>query len=520
MTLPLFQDQSPHPLFQDQSPLPLFQDQKFADEISKELSKLQIKQAPFEKTTMQQEIDMMSSFTFDRNGTSFRTSHVDSIERSIEESLGIAPKKEYSLFPELISEAKKIIDEGNGSIGSCAGGKDFSMFVANGYGEKRSWQNDFQVHRENKNSIPSDDQFYNFLADDDVQVGELKTLAYVRSMMIDPFGHHMCLRLLDVLDSKGRLLMFNAIGDDIVEMSCHFHGTRVVQKLLERIQGPHEVGIVTALFRDNVVELCKDLYGMHVIRKYMYHQDISFVDTISANIVNLSTHKYGCCVVQWCLDHVFSECWKVAGKNNQKPKLKPLEMQTIVVASISRNAMSLMNDAHGNYIVQKLFDISKFTTRSICHDVMVTLFQNIDKLAVQKYSSIVVEKCFIMADPDVRDMMVRELVLNYPHRLRKLLPDPFANYIIQKMMMLSKGETFRQLVFHIRQHFAALEITQLGKKIEFQMLVKFPILKPNFPGQMRNMACNLMHSNKMNPRQSKFSSNDWKKIQRVLNYGC
>lgn len=470
-----------------------------------------------------------ATLVFDREGTAFRPSLPNnqpsqqhemegSIAQSIAHSMEMQGLKksgdwEYSLFPESMSKTKKLSDgdrynEGDrckfsesnsrrrpamnrtseaNSSKDCktkANGKDFSMFFANGYGNKGANRNFGHSSKHTKQKYKDNvDYFFDLLEGQSRMASRANTLAQVKSMIIDPFGHYMCLQHLDVIDFRGRQLMFEAIGSDVVDISCHFHGTRVVQKLLEKIKDPFEIAIATVLFREHVVVLSKDLYGMHVIRKYMYHADLTFVDTIARNIVKLSSHKYGCCVVQWCLDHVYSEKREhlmdfLSG--DRRRMLLKFEMQRLLISSISDNALQLMNDSHGNYIVQKLFDISKHSTRysSIVRDVMVTLLRNIDQLAVQKFSSIVVEKCFIMADDDIRDLMVRELILKHPRRLQKLLPDPFANYIIQKMMLLTKGETFRCLVYHIRQHFAALEISQLGKKIEFQMLLKFPILKP------------------------------------------
>merc|ERR1719461_1685233 len=105
---------------------------------------------------------------------------------------------------------------------------------------------------------------------------------------------------------------------------------------------------------------------------------------------------------------------------------------------------------------------------------MLTLLGSIGKLAVQKFSSIVVEKCLAEGDEDIRDFMVHELV--DPQRLPRLLLDPYANYVIQKVLTVSKREKFEYLVHLIRPHLDAMGTTPLGKRIQVQMLRKFPIL--------------------------------------------
>lgn len=69
-------------------------------------------------------------------------------------------------------------------------------------------------------------------------------------------------------------------------------------------------------------------------------------------------------------------------------------------------------------------------------EVMTRLEGNYPYLATQKFSSNVVEKCLKLASEDSRNRIVRELMLS--PRLGHLLQDPYANYVVQSALTVSK----------------------------------------------------------------------------------
>jgi hypothetical protein len=122
----------------------------------------------------------------------------------------------------------------------------------------------------------------------------------------------------------------------------------------------------------------------------------------------------------------------------------------------------------------------------IANGIMANLLGSISSLSVQKFSSNVVEKCLELASDKMRAKLVDELV--NPERLPRLLQDPYANYVIQKALSVSKKAQFERLVAVIKPHLAALRNTSFGKRIQNKILKKFPDLQvsfeydPNIPG--------------------------------------
>lgn len=307
-----------------------------------------------------------------------------------------------------------------------------------------------------------------FLEQEDVEALKIiweEAILNVGPLITDPFGHYLWLRLLDRITPEQRLQLLKSLNTDMVGISLNVHGTRVIQKLLEKVTGEEEISAAVAALSGEISTLSKDVYGMHVVLRCLYHQEIDndfIMEAVAKRIVSVSMHKHGCCVVQWCLDY---------GTREQREGL---------IDEIARNALELVQDAYGNYVVQQIMDVSKWKSNEDAkarRKVMQALLGNIPKLAVQKFSSIVVEKCLQEADEDIRLAMVEELV--DPMRLPRLLQDPFANYVIQKVLSVSRSDEFQRLIVRIRPHLDVLSHTPFGKRIQLQMFRKFPILSIN-----------------------------------------
>lgn len=93
-----------------------------------------------------------------------------------------------------------------------------------------------------------------------------------------------------------------------------------------------------------------------------------------------------------------------------------------------------------NYVVQYIIEQNLGGV-----NVMFELKGNYVRLATQKFSSHVVEKCLIHY-PVSRSQIVRELV-SVPN-FERLLQDPFANYVIQSALSKAKV-TYSQSCDHI-----------------------------------------------------------------------
>lgn len=287
------------------------------------------------------------------------------------------------------------------------------------------------------------------------------------TLVSDPFGHHLCLRLIDYIEeSELREIVLTSLKEDLVAVSLSVHGTRVIQKLLEMMQTPLELQIVQDAMSVYVIALAKDVYGMHVILRCLHRipppsedktqsgpSNQFIFDEITKNIVCVATHKHGCCVVQWCIDYA-------------TPKQRRKLVEVVV-----ENSLELAQDAFGNYVVQQIMDP---THPEVLQKLVHHLQGSVNKLAVQKFSSIVIEKCLEYTESVQQMQIINELV--NPTKLPRLLQDPYANYVIQKALSVTRQENFQKVVETIRPHLETLSVTPFGKRIKTQMIRRFPIL--------------------------------------------
>lgn len=238
----------------------------------------------------------------------------------------------------------------------------------------------------------------------------------------------------------------NNAAPQLVNIALNQHGTRALQKMIEFISTPEQTQTVVGALKDHVVELVQDLNGNHVIQKCLNRlsaEDAQFVyDAVGAHCVVVGTHRHGCCVLQRCIDHASGE------------------QRAHLIAQITNNAFSLVQDPFGNYVVQYILDLGEpHFTEPLCK----SFHGNIPALSKQKFSSNVIEKCLRTADHQISRQMVDEMLSG--NELEKMLRDSFANYVIQTAMDFSDPDTHAKIVDAIRPILPSIRQTPHGRRI-------------------------------------------------------
>jgi len=166
----------------------------------------------------------------------------------------------------------------------------------------------------------------------------METKDHFVELMTDPFGNYLCQKLLEFTNQEQRTELINIAATDLVRIALNQHGTRALQKMIEYIDTPEQIETIIHAFDGEVVTLIQDLNGNHVIQKCLNHlkpEEAQFIfDAVGQYCLIVGTHRHGCCVLQRCIDHATGV---------QKATL---------VAYITQNACSLVQDPFGNYVVQ------------------------------------------------------------------------------------------------------------------------------------------------------------------------
>ncbi|KAJ8433761.1 hypothetical protein Cgig2_025924 [Carnegiea gigantea] len=289
---------------------------------------------------------------------------------------------------------------------------------------------------------------------DDVQLIFNEIIDHVVELMMNPFGNYLIQKLLDVCNEEQRMRIVHAVTRDrgeLVRICLNTHGTRVVQKLIESLKTKKQISMVVRALEPGFLDLIKDLNGNHVVQRCLQclsSEDNKFIfDAAAKFCVEIATHRHGCCVLQRCIAHS-------SGEHQKK-----------LVEEICANGLHLGQDPFGNYVVQYIIELkipaasAQLTSQFEGHYV---------HLATQKFSSHVVEKCLKFIE-DSRPRIVYEL-LSVSH-FEQLLQDPYANYVIQSALEVTKGALNDSLVAAVRPH-SILRTNPYCKKIFSRGMLK------------------------------------------------
>lgn len=237
----------------------------------------------------------------------------------------------------------------------------------------------------------------------------------------------------------------------MVSIALNQHGTRALQKMVEYVSTPEQIEIIILALKDRVVELVQDLNGNHVVQKCLNKlgpENSQFIfDAVGRHCVIVGTHRHGCCVLQRCIDHA---------KGAQRSQL---------IAAITSNAFSLVQDPFGNYVVQYILDLDEpMFTKPLC----ANFAGNIPALSKQKFSSNVIEKCLRTADFDTKRAMIEEML--HSNEIEKMLRDSFANYVVQTAMEYADPELRMRMIEVIRPVIPAIKGTPHGRRIATKIM--------------------------------------------------
>lgn len=212
-----------------------------------------------------------------------------------------------------------------------------------------------------------------------------------------------------------------------------------------------------AALSPNGVALIKDVNGNHVIQRCLnlLPSPLNQFIYIAAgeHVVDISTHRHGCCVIQRCFD---------SASPTQKSDL---------VDKIIENAVILVQDAFGNYVVQYVLDMNIPEVNSRLAKIFI---EQILLLAKQKFSSNVLEKCLQQNNEEVQMLMITEI--SKAKNIKEMLSDQYANYVVQRALMLAPRPVYVKMMKEIRPCMEELKRSAFGKKVYSKLVRKYPEL--------------------------------------------
>lgn len=252
------------------------------------------------------------------------------------------------------------------------------------------------------------------------------THKHMTTLMSDPFGNYFCQKLVEYCSDEQLTSILETIAPQMKAIALNQHGTRALQRAIEVLRLPSQISIVTSALDGAVVELIRDLNGNHVVQKILLEFDETgsqfIYDAVCDNIIEVGSHRHGCCVLQRCIDYA-------SPRNREK-----------LVSEIVANTRTLVCDPFGNYVCQYVITLESTEYNNALGEQMLG---SIAALSVQKFSSNVVEKCLRAASTELAEKIVHEIIQS--RTLHTLLLDSYGNYVIQTALDSCSGETRREL---------------------------------------------------------------------------
>ncbi|CAJ0583013.1 unnamed protein product, partial [Mesorhabditis spiculigera] len=275
----------------------------------------------------------------------------------------------------------------------------------------------------------------------------------VHHLMRDVFGNYVVQKFFEfgMPDQKKRLC--DAIRGNVMDLALQMYGCRVIQKALEAIDEQQQLAVLKEM-ESQVLKCVKDQNGNHVVQKIIEKVEPARLQFIvdafvkqTDTVFQLSTHPYGCRVIQRVLEYCSEE--------QKEPILRRLH----------ESIKLLVTDQYGNYVVQHVIEHGSESDRQhivsqICQDVL--------RFSQHKFASNVIEKCLTCCSNEHKNMLIASVcgVPNDPNPpLMQMMRDQYANYVVQKMLDVADSVHRKKMLFTIKPHIQQLKKFNYGKHI-------------------------------------------------------
>lgn len=167
----------------------------------------------------------------------------------------------------------------------------------------------------------------------------------VVELIQDLNGNHVIQKCLNKLSSADAQFIFDAVGNNCVEVGTHRHGCCVLQRCIDHASGEQKLWLIQRI-TDHSRILVQDPFGNYVVQYIIDLNEPTFTEPVvgmfQGCISQLSRHKFSSNVIEKCL-----RCSQAQSKDMiVEEMLAPQEMER------------LLRDSFANYVVQTALEYS------------------------------------------------------------------------------------------------------------------------------------------------------------------
>ena len=322
----------------------------------------------------------------------------------------------------------------------------------------------------------------------------------LKKMTIDSFGNYLIQKLLEyITDDIIQEYFTNIICPSFMEISLNPHGSRVIQKLLDRIYNiSNLMNIFNECLKNSMLEIFLNQSSTHIIIKYIslikYPNNQLIYSFIVENIFFIATHKHSCCTLQKCLEE---------GNNIQKKE---------ILISLANISSQLFADQYGNYAIQ--FALS-LRDEEANNKIIYQYLNDFQKNISNKISSNVYEKVLEYCDFNTKQNIIKSLC-NF-QTVKNLLYDTYGNYVLQKTLFASTEPYRSMYIKYIAPLIDGLKNMPNGPIIIHKIISHFPELQ-NYVQLDSNKNRNYNTYNNIGNNINSINNNNYNNFSNYNNY--
>lgn len=283
-------------------------------------------------------------------------------------------------------------------------------------------------------------------------------------LMTDVFGNYVIQKLFELGTTHQRQQLIGMMKNNMVELALQVYGCRVIQKALEVVHVHEKMTILRELI-GHTMRCIIDQNGNHVIQKcievcsYKNHMnmeteqlrgaDVQFIiDAFMGNAAKLSTHAYGCRVIQRILEHC------------------TLEQTLPLVDELIWKCRELVKNQFGNYVVQHVIMHGADSHRAMIESI---LLEELPYWSMHKYASNVVETYLEHTDADKICLAIDSILATdesgVPRILLTMMKHMYGNYVVQKLLDKADSTSHARILGIIKENSAFLEKFTYGRHV-------------------------------------------------------
>ena len=271
----------------------------------------------------------------------------------------------------------------------------------------------------------------------------------VDTLLLDPYANYFCLKIFYFLNFNDRLIFLKKISPILDVLSVNKIATYPIQCIIEKLISDEEKNIIVNSLKKNLMKLCFDVYGAHVIEKIIinfdYEKHLDYIlNFISDNFLFLSNNSNGLCIVKKTITLEYK--YKGERFNKMKNNLK-------------QKALELIQNPYGNYALQTAID--NWSLDDI-KEIYPMFYGKCLVFSIQKFSSNVIEKC-IQKSAEFTFKFINEICTN-ESSICILLKNNYGNYVIQTTLKICDQQKKAILISLIKKNLVLINDKKLTNK--------------------------------------------------------